>query len=139
LSAKENLKIAETWMDAMNRHDLKKMESLYADDVIGDEVAEPEVIVGKEKVTKAYKELFQAFPDCKATITNRVAGGDHVLLEIIWEGTNKGEFRGTPATDKRVKLRIAYIFRIRQGKIHEIKEYYDAVTYLKQVGMLPEK
>mgnify|MGYP001026922568 CR=1 FL=1 len=139
MSAKENLKIAETWMYAMNRHDLKKMESLYADDAIDDEVAEPEVIVGKEKVTKAYKELFQAFPDCKATITNRVAGGDHVLLEIIWEGTNKGEFRGTPATDKRVKLRIAYIFRIRQGKIHEIREYYDAATYLKQVGTLPEK
>lgn len=139
MSAEENLKIAEIWMNAMNRHDLEKMESLYAEDVVGDEVAEPEVIVGKEKLTEAYKELFQAFPDCKVTITNRIAGADHVLLEIIWEGTNKGEFRGTPATDKRVKLRIAYIFRIRDGKIHEIREYYDAATYLKQVGMLPEE
>jgi len=139
LSAEENLKIAENWMNAMNRHDLETMESFYADDVVGDEVAEPEVIVGKEKTTEAYKELFQAFPDCKATITNRIAGVDHVLLEIIWEGTNKGEFRGTPATDKRVKLRIAYIFRIRDRKIHEIREYYDAATYLKQIGMLPEE
>jgi len=137
LNEKEkSLKIAENWIEAMNRQDLEKMESLYADDVIDNEVPEREAIVGKKNVTKAYRELFQGFPDCKATIINHIVEGDQVLLEILWEGTQKGEFRGIPSTGKKVKLRIAYIFRIQNGKIHEIREYYDAATFLNQIGLL---
>ena len=135
----ENLRIVEKWMDAMNQYDLEEMESFYTEDAVADEVPEPEVFAGKKKITEAYRELFHAFPDCKSTITNYFAGGDHVLFEIIWEGTHKAEFRGTPATDKVVKLRIAYLFKLREGKISRITEYYDAATILQQLDLLPEE
>lgn len=132
----KNLEIAKAWIEAMNKHNLQKMESLYADDIVNEEIPEHKTIIGKEIVTKTYEELFKAFPDCKATIANYVAGENYVLLEVIWEGTNKGEFRGTPATNRKAELKIAYVFKIINGKIYEIREYYDALTYLKQMGLL---
>lgn len=139
MNAEENLNIIENWMNAMNRYELVEMESFYTDDAIADEVPEPEVFSGKKEITEAYRELFHAFPDCKNTTTNCVAGGNQVLFEIIWEGTHKGTFRGILATDKVVKLRIAYLFKLRKGKISRITEYYDAATILQQLNLLPEE
>ncbi|MFQ6125807.1 MAG: ester cyclase [Candidatus Heimdallarchaeota archaeon] len=139
MNSEENLRIIENWMDAMNRYDLEEMESFYTDDAVADEVPEPEVFAGKKAITEAYRELFYAFPDCKSAIINRVTGGDQVLFEIIWEGTHKEEFRGIPGTDKVVKLRIAYLFKLHEGKISRIIEYYDAATILQQLDLLPEE
>lgn len=133
---RKNLEIVKSWIKAMNEHNLQKMASLYTDNIKAEEVPEHKTVVGKEIVTKTYEELFKAFPDCKATVINCIAGDNYVVVEIIWEGTNKNEFRGTPATNRKAELRIAYIFKIINGKICEIREYYDALTYLKQMGIL---
>ena len=43
-------------------------------------------------------------------------------------GTNKGAFRGTPATGKFLDIRIVYIFKIDNKKVRGITEYYDGAT-----------
>jgi len=130
-----NLQIAREWLQGMNEHDVEKMFRLCTEDLIGDEVAEPEPHVGRAAVKESYVDLFNGFPDCKAEILNELAGDDQVLIEIRWTGTNTGEFRGTPATGKPVDVRIAYIFKFRDGKICSITEYYDAATVVAQMGL----
>jgi steroid delta-isomerase-like uncharacterized protein len=132
----ELIEIARKWLDAMNQYDLEKMSSLCSQDAVSDEVAGPPLAEGRDAIAKSYQELFHGFPDCKAEITNTFSGGNQVLAEVRWRGTNRANFKGTPATHKPVDIRIAYIFKIDEGKIRRITEYYDGAAVGAQMGLL---
>ncbi len=127
--------IAKNWLKAMNEHNVDKMSALCWEDAIGEEIAEPNPARGRDQIANSYRELFSAFPDCDSEILNTISGKDQVLTEVRWTGTNKGDFRGTPATGKFVDIKIAYIFKIDKGKIKKITEYYDGATVAKQMGL----
>jgi steroid delta-isomerase-like uncharacterized protein len=127
--------IAQKWLDAMNRHDVGEMASLCWEDAVGDEVAEPSPYEGRESIAKSYRELFSGFPDCRSEVLNAFSGQDQALVEVRWWGTNKAEFRGLPATGKFVDIRIAYIFKVQEGKICKITEYYDGAAVARQMGL----
>jgi steroid delta-isomerase-like uncharacterized protein len=129
------METAKQWLEGMNRYDLDQMKALCWEEAVSDEVAEPEPFKGRDKIAQSYRELFAAFPDACAKILNIFAGQNQVLAEVRWSGTNKGAFRGTPATGKFVDIRIAYIFRIEGGKIRTITEYYDGATVASQMGL----
>jgi steroid delta-isomerase-like uncharacterized protein len=132
----ELIEIVAKWIHAMNQYDLEKMSSLCWEDALGDEVAAPPAAEGRDAIAKSYRDLFHGFPDCKAEITNTFSGGNQVLAEVRWRGTNTADFKGTPATHKPVDIRIAYIFKIDQGKIRRITEYYDGAAVAAQMGLL---
>lgn len=127
--------VAKNWLQGMNEHNVDKMSSLCWEDAIGEEIADPPPVKGREKIASNYRELFTAFPDCKCEILNIFSGQDQVLAEVRWTGTNKGDFRGTPATEKFVDVKIAYIFKIDSEKIRKITEYYDGAILAKQMGL----
>lgn len=133
----ELVEIAKSWLRAMNEHDVDKMSSLCWEDAVGDEVADPPPADSRDQIASSYRELFTAYPDCAAKILNIFAGENQVLAEVRWTGTNKGDFRGTPATGKFVDIRIAYIFKIDDKKIRRITEYYDGATVARQMGLSP--
>ena len=118
------LETAKLWMDATNGHDLPAMESLYAENVVGLEVADPPAH-DKEGLIASYKDLFSAYPDCRGETLNEFEGADQAVIEIRWTGTNTGPFRGAPPTQAVSDVRIAYIFRVSGDKIVGITEYYD--------------
>ena len=119
------LKIAEQWMAAMNAHDLEGMNALYGDGIKALEIADP-VIHDKAGLIASYVDLLTAYPDCKAEIVNAFEDDEQALMEIRWTGTNTGPFRGEAPTQAVSDLRIAYIFRVRDGRIVEMTEYYDS-------------
>lgn len=129
------IEIAKKWLEAMNKHDVNEMTGLCWEDAVGDEVADPPPLDGRHKIAKSYTELFEGFSDCKAEILNIFSGQDQVLAEVRWSGTNRADFRGTAATGRVVDIRIAYIFRIEEGKIRRITEYYDGAAVATQMGL----
>jgi predicted ester cyclase len=53
-------------------------------------------------------------------------------------GTHKGHWPGMPATGKRFSsVRGATILELGAGKIRRESDYWDAATFMKQVGLLP--
>jgi steroid delta-isomerase-like uncharacterized protein len=128
------IEIVKKWLEAMDDHDADQMGSLCFEDAIGDEIANPPPTVGRDGIVQNYRELFAGFPDCQVEVLNIFAGEGQALAEVRWSGTHKAEFRGTPATGKFVDIRIAYLFRIEQGKIHRITEYYDGAAVASQMG-----
>jgi len=128
-------KISEKWFKTMNEHDVAAMSALCSEDAVGEEIAEPLLSLGREQIAKSYRELFAAFPDCNCNIENIFSGQGQVLAEVRWKGTNRGDFRGIPATGKVVDVKIAYIFRISENKITKITEYYDGAAVARQLGL----
>jgi steroid delta-isomerase-like uncharacterized protein len=132
---KAEIDLIKKWLDAMNEHNVNKMSALSSKDAIGDEVADPPPAQGRDQIAKSYQELFKGFSDSKAEILNIFSGRGQVLAEVRWSGTNRAEFRGTPATGRFVDIRIAYVFKIEKGKISRVTEYYDGATVASQMGL----
>jgi steroid delta-isomerase-like uncharacterized protein len=128
------IEIAKEWLKAMNNHDLEQMNSLCWEEAVADEVADPPPSEGRDEIANSYRELFQGFPDCTSEILNIFSSPDHVLAEVRWYGTNTADFKGIPATNKIVDIRIAYIFQIKKDKIIRITEYYDGAAVADQMG-----
>jgi steroid delta-isomerase-like uncharacterized protein len=52
-------------------------------------------------------------------------------------GTHRGALPGIPATGKRISsVRGSTILELEAGKIRRESDYWDAATFMKQVGVL---
>jgi steroid delta-isomerase-like uncharacterized protein len=82
-----------------------------------------------------------AFPDSKLNPMHIVESGDLVIVEGEYTGTNTGPIaspQGTmPATGKSIRLPYADVFEVKNGKIAKHRTYFDQMTMLGQLGMLP--
>jgi len=134
----EVVEVVKKWFQAMNDHDVDQMVSFCLQDAVGDEVADPPPQEGRDAIAESYRALFKGFPDCRTEILNIFSDAEQVLAEVRWWGTNKDDFKEIPATGKVVDIRIAYIFKIEEGKIGKITEYYDGAAVAAQMGLSEE-
>ena len=136
MNSEELISFMEDFFNAMNEHDVEKMGQFCSEDIIADEVAEPEIFNGVAAFKQAYTDVFQGYPDCTADVLEWFVDGNAVICQVRWRATNTGVFRGGEPTGKEVDLRIAYFFKLKDGKIDHITEYYDVATLLAQQGQL---
>jgi steroid delta-isomerase-like uncharacterized protein len=64
--------------------------------------------------------------------------GDPIASEWVMSGTHAGDVPGLPATGKSFSIRGASIIELHKGKVSRQTDYYNLVSFLKQVGLLPE-
>jgi steroid delta-isomerase-like uncharacterized protein len=91
---------------------------------------------------KAYVRAFHAaFPDERHTLSSLVESGGMVAAEGIFTGTHSGPLVGpagqVPATGRTVRLPFADVFEVEQGRIKRHRLYYDQLSFLAQLGLLP--
>ena len=79
-----------------------------------------------------------AFPDCRFTIDDMIAEGDQVVTKKTFHGTHTAEFVGIPPTDKEVTLQYVDIMRVRDGLITEHWLSMDQLSFMQQLGVIPE-
>jgi predicted ester cyclase len=97
--------------------------------------AEP--IVGLAE-NKAFNEsLFQGFPDIRQTIEDMLAEGDKVVYRSTLQGTNTGEFLGTPPTDKPVKVNDFTMLKISNNQVVEMWYECNLLEVMQQMGLIP--
>jgi len=77
---------------------------------------------------------FAAFPDLTLTILRTVCEGDTVVTEEVMEGTHIGHFGGLAPTGQRVRLPLAHITRVFEGRIVEWVAYHDTAQILRQLA-----
>jgi len=95
-----------------------------------------------EKSRKVQQDWVKSFPDLKFTILDIVEEGDLVAVRLTFEGTQRGEFEGVPATNRRIRVTEMLFAKVQDGKISELWEDYDRLGMMKQLGfsiMKPEK
>ena len=130
--------VLEDWAAAWSSHDAEKVLALFTDDCVYEEVTFGVVTRGKEELRAFANGAFAAVPDFTFQLTARFAAGDWAGMEWVMSGTHKGDFPGLPATGRRFSsVRGATIIELRGGKIRRNSDYWDAATFMKQVGLLP--
>jgi steroid delta-isomerase-like uncharacterized protein len=91
---------------------------------------------GPEELATNMKVFFTGFPDFNITLLHRSPIFNNTQF-LHWEmtGTNSGEFAGSPATGKKVKVTgLSRIHVNGQGKIDEENVFYDQLALMTQLG-----
>ena len=58
-------------------------------------------------------------------------------IEFTGRGTNTGELMGMPATNKGIDVIVCDVIEVRDGKVYREREYYDQLTMMQQLGVIP--
>ena len=131
-------RVTEAWFGG----DPSSAAKWYADDAVaigpdGQEYKGPEAIVGY------MKEFFEAFPGATYESLGAFESGNTAWDEGRFSGTNTGPLAmpdGTtlPATGKTITLRGADIATVEDGLITSHRFYFDNLSFLAQLGLMPE-
>jgi predicted ester cyclase len=113
------------------------------DEVCADGFVDHDPIMGDQDVEAvkrtigAYRE---AFPDLSFTVDDVIASGDKVVTRWTGVGTFENEFMGQqPTHEKGDPVHGIGIDRFDEnGKIVEAWAQWDALTFMRDIGMLPE-
>jgi steroid delta-isomerase-like uncharacterized protein len=124
---------------AFNEKDWNATRLSIADAVVYDEVGTNQVSAGANELLILWKSWAEAFPDIKGTFESVEVSGNRVILEITWRGTHKAPLRTAaaeiPATGKRIELRACQIVDVVDGKVERVRQYFDMMTMMRQLGL----
>jgi steroid delta-isomerase-like uncharacterized protein len=118
---------------AWNAHDADKVASLYTDDVVYEDVAFGMVAHGHAEMRKMAAGFFTSVPDFKLEIVSKTSTGNRGSVEWVFSGTDVGLYK----TGKKFSVRGASIYEVRGGRFSANRDYYDAASLMRQVGLLP--
>lgn len=128
---------AKSVVEAFNNDDWDAARGLVGDSTYN-ELGTGRSLAGADAIIEALQGWKAAMPDVKGTVTSAVESGQRVVLEVTWEGTQTGEMvteQGTiPPSGKRQRTPSAFIFDFESGKLKESRNYFDLLTFLKQIG-----
>jgi steroid delta-isomerase-like uncharacterized protein len=126
-------------LDAFGASDWDAYKATLAPDVIYEELATKRRTTTADELVALDKGWKGAFPDASANVKNFYTSGDCAIAEVEWEGTHKGPLEGPfgalPASNKRVKLGAVLIHKVKDGKIVELRHYFDLFGMLQMLGV----
>jgi predicted ester cyclase len=117
--------------EIFNEHNLLSVEKYFGK---GSVEGSPQAGKGGEGFKQFLTDFLIAFPDWRAKIEHIVAENDLVVVFLNGAGTHKGEFQGTPPTNKPVNIRSADLYKIENGLITGHWDIVDQLNLLKQLG-----
>lgn len=104
----------EDYLDALNRHDLGAIGERLAPDVR--RTGEP---TGADAWLDGVRALLAAFPDYRWKRIRVLVDGDRVAAHLRATGTQRGSWRGIPATGRHVNVAEFGFYRVVAGRIVE--------------------
>lgn len=98
-------------------------------------------VSGIQAVGEYLKAWSTAFPDATVTVDDVITSGDQAVGHMLYKGTQTGPLVGPageiPPTGKPVELKGAAWITIRDGKIARFQGFYDTMTMMVQLGVVP--
>ena len=131
LTERENEKIVQKIIEAVNRHDTDAMMGHVADDVM--RVGASGTRYDNEGIRKEFADVLASFPDISIRVDRMMSKGNTVWTEGSFSGTHKGELFGIPATNKKVGWQVVWIFDFEAGKVKLWKEYFNFQIVIQQL------
>jgi predicted ester cyclase len=119
-------------VDALNAHDVGGACTSFAGGA--------RVVLGSGRtvdptgLADTLRDTFAAFPDLRLDVRRWVVEGELVVTEEVMEGTHKGPFAGLAPTGRRIRLAIAHVTRVVDGRIVERVAYHDTAGVLRQLA-----
>lgn len=91
-----------------------------------------------EVLTNSIRSTFEAFPDVSFKTISFLADSSSdkcCVLEWMMTGTNTGSFSGATSTNRKIEISGVDLIKIEEGKIVNIKSFYDSSLFANQLGL----
>ncbi len=137
--AGDALTLVQSYLAAWNAHDSSAAAALMADDVRYYDASVGTPVEGRDAAkTQVIDAFLNAAPDAVWAIEGQpVVADDAVTFEWVFSGTNTGDWAdGTAATGKPFLFREMSMFRVEDDKISYQADYYDALGFYTQLGLM---
>ena len=89
-----------------------------------------------------FKDLAKGFIDAvsgfQETVEDQIAEGDKVATRLSGRGIHSGNVMGAPPTGKQLTWRALVLSRLVDGKIAEEWVEFDGLSFLQQLGAVPQ-
>ena len=136
-----NRQLLERYVELYNAGELEACMELYADGAV--QRMHDGTFEGLDAIRRRLARDLDAFPDARYVVESFVEDGNTFADEWTFTGTNTGPLRlpdGTeiPATGKPVEIKGMELVEVRDGKIVVDNLYYDFMTAVAQLGLIPE-
>jgi steroid delta-isomerase-like uncharacterized protein len=136
-----NLELLESYVERYNAGDLASCMALYAEDA--SQRMHDGVFEGVEEIRARLARDLEAFPDATYVVDSFFAAGDTFADEWTFTGTNTGPLRlpdgaVIPPTGRPVAIKGMEYVEVRDGKIVVDNLYYDFMSAVAQLGLIPE-
>jgi len=133
--------VARKLIDAMNAHDLDAVGSLANERIKFLDVAAGEEIDGRRQWRDYCGRYLTGFSDLQIELVNLIVGDDTAVAEAVAHGTHDGPLLGPggeiPPTGNTIAVPFCFVLRVDGGEILDSREYYDAITLMTQLGLMP--
>lgn len=142
MSETDNIRIAEKFFEAVNAHDLSRFDEYYASDYTFAAPGAPGALNSEQ--SKAYTQGFiNAFPDLHFAVQSKFGQGDYVAVTWVATGRHTGNLVSPngdviPPTGQKASVTGCTIYQFKNGKVFRGQTYWDMVTLLVQLGLMPE-
>ena len=142
LGKEENIHTCNEWITAHQAHDIPKMQTFLTEDVqITSASPDMTPAKGKQEAGAHWQGIYNAFPDFHMTpvhVTVDETDENRLIATIDFTGTHNGNFGGKPPTGKKFEIRGGkFGIDFRDGKIREIKSFWDVKDLMRQLGFGP--
>lgn len=84
-----------------------------------------------------YQNVFSAFPDMRLEQLDTVCEGDKMAVHFRVSGTHQGEFQGTAATGRTVRIEGMTLLYFQGKKVVRRAGLFDELRMLQQLGVIP--
>ena len=133
--------IAEEQLPAFTNRDWVAFRKTAHPDFVYREFGAPAPVKGVDAAIAVFQKWVDAFPDMKGMVTNTVAEGNKVVLEITWSGTQNGALQGPMGpiapTGKWGEVHALQMYVFEGDLIKELRHYFDSVEMLRGLGLIP--
>ena len=141
MSQRDNIRVAEEYVEALNAHDYARMRTSHGEDFRFRASGSPGS--GDEAAYQAYiQQYWTAFPDLYFETAQMAAQGDYVVQNWIGTGTHDGPLttptgEKVPATGCEGSTTGSSTMRFKNGKIVLVDVYFDALALLADMDVSP--
>src|SRR5581483_1209098 len=134
--------ILEGLADAFNARDFDRARTLVADDVVFVDYAMEMTINGVDGFLDYANGFATAFPDMRLEALSYVGDDTRAAGEFMGRGTHDGPLQSPmgeiPPTGRELNAPFVWYADVAGGKITRLGDYYNAATFMSQLGLVPE-
>ena len=125
---------------AFNRRDFQAMTRRYADSIAWTDHAQGRTFSTPQEFREEFLPgWFRASSDVRITDPSYLDAGDTVVARFTCRGTHDGPLGPFPATGNQFELPLCELWHFdSSGRVVGGDLYYDQVTLLTQLGLMPQ-
>jgi steroid delta-isomerase-like uncharacterized protein len=131
----QNKALILKWVEEQDKGHLDVFLEMFAPDFLWYDPSNSPNPLSKEETHEFLIEAFKYFKEMNHKIEEIIAGDDKVVVRTKIHAIHEGEFQGIPITGKEVEFSSIAIFKIKDGKVIEVREEADKLGWFQQLGM----